>query len=396
MQPRGTSLALRSCPPQDGRLIAPNQTASFSTPLLPSTAPIFFRTTTEPKNATKSDPKCTESESGPPAGQTLKIYASAFFQGGYGVSCSYARLLEGAPLTSGWVLGSDPVSVGPPAYIIEGSLFHALHTLALLRDEVEYNWGGIDCIEIHAGNQQTIERLQNWFQRGTLKLASAATTEISQTLDERRTWLQRPISFEELPSAFFEEEVPQNPTPAGQLLETARRLFTEVLPAGVSKFGERIGRTPWTKGEIKAHLKRKYSEGEHLTLLMLAREGSYACGIHKQLGLNRSVIFDTFKLLLYSRRRQMVLANILCGTFFKFYNKEGERLSVRCPLCPAVCTLDHLCSHVEIPLPATDQKEELAEYLRKLTVLVTPSEKAMPVPICQDASTPPAGTPPVP
>ena len=77
----------------------------------------------------------------------------------------------------------------------------------------------------------------------------------------------------------------------------------------------------------------------------------------------------------------MVLANIMRGTFFRYYNKRGIRLQAQCPLCPEICTSEHLCSHLQAALRQLDQPELPVEYLAMLTGLVAPKFGALPNPI---------------
>ena len=102
------------------------------------------------------------------------------------------------------------------------------------------------------------------------------------------------------------------------ILKAVKHFFLEALPLGKREFGDRLARLPWTKEEVKAHLKKRYLADEKRTLDLLASEGSGACVVHRELGLTRAIIKRTLKSLDHSRRLQMVFANISCGTFFKY------------------------------------------------------------------------------
>ena len=58
-----------------------------------------------------------------------RVSAGAFYQDGCGVSCACVTDSAGNHWKHGWMMWSDPASTGPPAYVIEGALLHAL-TLA--------------------------------------------------------------------------------------------------------------------------------------------------------------------------------------------------------------------------------------------------------------------------
>ena len=77
----------------------------------------------------------------------------------------------------------------------------------------------------------------------------------------------------------------------------------------------------------------------------------------------------------------MVFANIVCGTFFKTYSREGLKLPVKCPICDEVCTLQHLQGHMPSELSILDGGEEaMAHFLRALTRATTPKSTVLPAP----------------
>ena len=83
-----------------------------------------------------------------------------------------------------------------------------------------------------------------------------------------------------------------------------------------------------------------------------------------------------------SRKSQMIFAGIVCGTLFKYYNKEGIRLEVKCPLCGAANSLAHTQRHLGINAPnAMAEETEQVAYLRALTGMVASKSKITPDPI---------------
>ena len=76
----------------------------------------------------------------------------------------------------------------------------------------------------------------------------------------------------------------------------------------------------------------------------------------------------------------MVFASIVCGTAFKYYDPEGVRLKVKCPLCGGVNSFEHLQMHFPTQQPATDSEEDLVEYLGALTKFIAPNSPSVPIP----------------
>ena len=143
----------------------------------------------------------------------------------------------------------------------------------------------------------------------------------------------------------------------------------------------RVARLPWTKIEIKAHLKRRYQGDEKKVISILASEGSGACEVHQKLRLSRQVMKAATKSLDHCRRQQQVLASIACGTFFKYYDRNGVRLQVKCPICSEVCTFLHLLSHVSVEAPVEGEEDEMVEFPIELTKIANPAPLLLPTPI---------------
>ena len=64
----------------------------------------------------------------------------------------------------------------------------------------------------------------------------------------------------------------------------------------------------------------------------LEDDGSKACAIYRHFDLNRAALKATFVALGRDRNAQGIFANIICGAFFKYYSKQGELVSIKCPL----------------------------------------------------------------
>ena len=348
-------------------------------PTLPCSAPILF-SGMEPPECGHEEHKRRAGNGLSSNGEGLNVTAGAFYQNKFGISCACACLPRQTPVLNGLVLGMDPVSTGPPQYILEGSLLHALTMVEGLQSAIEANREAISHIVLQAGSWRAVRDLRSWIHDGTLTMNSAAASQIAKVLFRVRDWLCCPLIIRELPADFFRDATPADHTPAGLLLHAAERLYTRIIPEGLESMGDKIARVPWTKEEAKAHLKRKYHEDEHQTLVLLAKAGSYACHIHKRLNLSKAVIYEAFKRFAGTRQSQVLLANILRGTFFKYYEK-GVRLQVRCPLCTEICCLQHLCSHLGATIPQCVSPEEIIDYLVRLIEMVAPQSKTRPKPI---------------
>ena len=151
----------------------------------------------------------------------------------------------------------------------------------------------------------------------------------------------------------------------------------------MSQWGDRLARLPWTKTEVKAHIKRRYRGDEKKLITLLAGEGSMACKIHQELNLSRPIIKEVLKALDGCRKQQMTFANIVRGTFFKYYSKTGQRLTVRCPLRGDINALQHLQNHLKIKTPDILDEDGWVAYLKTLAIMVTPKSGAtlLPTPV---------------
>ena len=117
---------------------------------------------------------------------------------------------------------------------------------------------------------------------------------------------------------------------------------------------------------------------------MLEREGSVASAIYRALKLDRAVIKAVFSALRDDRRKQVVFAGIVCGTAFKYDNKEGQKQNVRCPLCsaPTPLDLDHIKMHAVLgDTPREEGEDALVQYLCSLTETLAEKCPAVPTPM---------------
>ena len=161
------------------------------------------------------------------------------------------------------------------------------------------------------------------------------------------------------------------------------RFYENGVPSSKAKWGDQIARIPWTTKELKRHLKRRYREDERKAIELPAMEDSIASANYCKLGLNRALLKETLRRLQHNRRRQVVFANIICATRFKFFDETGTLPNVKCPLgCGEIDSLEHLitCAHLRDPDPTASFEDKVA-YLRTMAVEATKNCPILPIPI---------------
>ena len=123
------------------------------------------------------------------------VHVGAFSQNGCGASCACVRIQNDAPITQGWVWGLDPASTGPPAFVAESALLHALKAVEALRTQLGVRWQSIEYVKIQAGNNRTRGAISNWFEHGALNLHSTAASEIAVFLKNLKSEMECPVFF---------------------------------------------------------------------------------------------------------------------------------------------------------------------------------------------------------
>ena len=111
---------------------------------------------------------------------------------------------------------------------------------------------------------------------------------------------------------------------------------------------------------------------------MLASQASMACAIFTDLHLTRGIIKMALQRLQTNRRRQVVLANILCATRFKYYAKNGELLPVVCAnKCGMADSIRHLLACYNLHPPY--EEEEAESWVAFLSIMAARTEKTSPL-----------------
>ena len=77
-----------------------------------------------------------------------------------------------------------------------------------------------------------------------------------------------------------------------------------------------------------------------------------------------------------------MFAGIARGTLFKYYDKSGQRLQEKCPVCGGVDALQHLKNHLRVAPPTVgDELDIWIPYLGELSRLATPLTRTLLTPI---------------
>ena len=98
--------------------------------------------------------------------------------------------------------------------------------------------------------------------------------------------------------------------------------------------------------------------------------------------MDRTVIEAVFSTLRDDRKGRVVCAGIVCGTYFKYYNAEGQRLDVRCPLCCEANSLNPIKMHAELgDTSGANDEDALVQYLCALIEVNASKSPAVLVPM---------------
>ena len=271
-----------------------------------------------------------------------------------------------------------------PDFIVVGPVLQALRCAERRPDSLVPTESVLGDIEVQAGNWGAARSLPKWFDYGDLSLNSAAAPDIALILHRLACRLSCPLIVTELPGGFFDHCEERAHTPKDLIFFAAQRLSCEMIPQMGKKRGSRIARLPWTREEAKARLKRRYLTGKRAPMDLPSVEGSGARCNRKELRLTRSAIKAVPNDLNRSRKSQMVLADIICGACFKYYNRGGARLLAKPPIFGAASSLLYLRGHLSLGVPADQTEDNLVLCLCALSQLVAPKSTAAMAP-CQEA-----------
>ena len=312
----------------------------------------------------------------------LHITAGAFFQHGLGYSVTWEKMPEGDIRTHGWIIGYDTWSTYPPCALLEGSILHALRQTERLLDERKEPYPKY--VEILAGNQQTLDALLKWANKGTIKLTSSMASDIIAYLYKLASKLKCTLILRDLPEDFFNGATLTGARSNDIIYATAARINKFLRPLIWDRWGERISRIPWTETETKQLLKKTYAEDEKTAILLLRDAGSTACSIYSEMRLSRDIVKSIFKELRYSRFQQVTLAGIICATRFKFFEGD-QKFPVKCvvsPNCNEIDSFPHLlkCTKLSIP-PESEGEEALMRFLVRMVERATVGNPGFPDPI---------------
>ena len=132
------------------------------------------------------------------------------------------------------------------------------------------------------------------------------------------------------PSNLAQDLTPHGTNDADIIVAAVSRFAKRAIHAATARRGERKARIPWITGELPSHMTERYRKDERKTTALLAGQGSIAGAIFTSLRLARGLVKTAPKKLQTHRRRQVVLAGILCATRYKYFAGNGELLLVKC------------------------------------------------------------------
>ena len=309
---------------------------------------------------------------------SLSITVGPFFQSQYGVCGAYLKEPNGAISTSGWLLGYDPVSEEPPAFVLKESLNRSL---LLAKQYLTERDICPSFVSIRASNWRTVIAVRRWFNEGNLELVSAAATSIASTLGALTKILKCPLIMRGIPPYFFEDVEVRGTRDCDVIYHTISRMYQYIIPDGLTSWRRCLARLPWTKDEVKTHLKRRLRLDELKFIALLEQLDSVSSSICRHLSLNRDTIKQVLKSFRYQRDYQTTFCNIVCATRFKSHDENGSLLPTLCPLCRvSPDSLGHLlsCTNLEItPRSGDDQ----IEFLRTLVMRSCKGNPGFPQPI---------------
>ena len=91
----------------------------------------FIINSVEPVRFPTTPPETPEENPTAETKLELQIFTAAFPQYHTGASCACTMMPGDTPSTHGWVMGVDPLSIGPPEDIIEGAALRELQRAEL-------------------------------------------------------------------------------------------------------------------------------------------------------------------------------------------------------------------------------------------------------------------------
>ena len=150
--------------------------------------------------------------------------------------------------------------------------------------------------------------------------------------------------------------------------------------------GRQTGQNPMDHhGGEKTYEAQIYREDESFAIGLLATEGSVASFNYSQMGLNRALLKSVFRALQTCRRQQVVFAQIICATKYKYFDTNGTLREVDCPnKCGAADSFTHMlsCYGLGTPNPTWDF-EDWTSFFRRMAIITTRNCPMLPVPKSQ-------------
>ena len=240
-----------------------------------------------------------------------------------------------------------------------------------------------DFVALKAGNWKTSRILYKWFSQGFVELTSALASEIMGVFCRLDAMIRCSIIIEGLSAGFFRDLGPHGMTDAHIIAAAASRFFGHVLPKVRERWVDRLTRLPWTTEELKQRMKIRYRLDERRAIELLSTLGSTASTISIILRLTRGVIKTALKKLQTRRRRQVILAGILCATRFKSFASRGELLSIKCASkCGGSDSFEHSLNCYKIHPPyEKEDPEKWTRFFRDMARRTAKNCPYVPIPL---------------
>ena len=241
----------------------------------------------------------------------------------------------------------------PPQYMNEYVVGWALKFFRSHKEKGETPQRLLHKPTIYAGSTRLIFELRDWYQKGDLRLTTAAAPELIEEIAKLDALMETSVVIRPNQIKDETEDLQCLPAVQQELLKAAEEFRVIALKLlGGNEWIRGLPRLPLTKQELKDHVKLCMDSDELRHLKKLAELGSESAEIIKKLNLTRGHIAEAMSRLKHSHPAQITLASILCGTRFKFAF-QGVLIPTECPngwgrkedeLCGEEDSFEHLIS----------------------------------------------------
>ena len=233
-----------------------------------------------------------------------------------------------------------------PVYLEEAAILHGLRALhGWMRgrgENIPYK-----SINMRAGSEDAIIKLNNWFHSGELGLESVMASPLAEDIDRLEHWLRTDMWIRPFELSTATGGVQHMTWRSREILRVVNDFRTHALRKLGEEWSNALPLIPLTHKELVILLKQQQQQDEHTAIRHLGELDSVSASVILQLHLTREIINEALSKLRLQHRAQMNLLSILCGTRFKYYYK-GILLPTWCPnrhqrqICGSTDTFNHL------------------------------------------------------